>query len=95
MIFEVHSAQFKVPITGKAKKDPVGFCRCSFRRTSELFCKIAQGIKGIRPRASKALKDLAAAMVAVGEEAGSEAKQQAFVDECKDLEEFTEVSIVY
>ncbi|CUA68104.1 Phagocyte signaling-impaired protein [Rhizoctonia solani] len=72
VLFEIQSAQFKVPTTGKAKKDPV-----------------AQGIKGIRPRASKALKDLAAAMVAVGEEAGSEAKQKSLVEDCKDLEEFT------
>ncbi|KDN48980.1 hypothetical protein RSAG8_02333, partial [Rhizoctonia solani AG-8 WAC10335] len=67
----IRSAQFKVPTTGKAKKDPV-----------------TQGIKGIRPRASKALKDLAAAMVAVGEEADSEAKQKSFVEDCKELEEF-------
>ncbi|GAB1517939.1 hypothetical protein RhiTH_000995 [Rhizoctonia solani] len=72
VLFEIQSAQFKVPTTGKAKKEPV-----------------AQGIKGIRPRASKALKDLAAAMVAFGEEAGSEAKQKSFVEDCKDLEEFT------
>ncbi|CAE6412720.1 unnamed protein product [Rhizoctonia solani] len=71
VLFEIQSAQFKVPTTGKAKKDPV-----------------AQGIKGIRPRASKALKDLAAAMVAAGEEAGSETKQKSFVEDCKDLEEF-------
>ncbi|CAE6516858.1 unnamed protein product [Rhizoctonia solani] len=71
VLFEIQSAQFKVPTTGKAKKDPV-----------------AQGIKGIRPRASTALKDLAAAMVAFGEEAGSEAKQKSLVDDCKDLEEF-------
>ncbi|CAE6517233.1 unnamed protein product [Rhizoctonia solani] len=74
VLFEIQSAQFKVPTTGKAKKDPV-----------------AQGIKGIRPRASKALKDLAAAMVALGEEAGSEAKQNSFVADCKDLEEFAGV----
>ncbi|KDN33003.1 hypothetical protein RSAG8_13908, partial [Rhizoctonia solani AG-8 WAC10335] len=71
VLFEIQSAQFKVPTTGKAKKDPV-----------------TQGIKGIRPRASKALKDLAAAMVAVGEEADSEAKQKSFVEDCKELEEF-------
>lgn len=53
---------------------------------------MAQGIKGIRPRASKALKDLAAAMVAVGEVEGSEAKQKVFLEECKDLQDFTEVS---
>ncbi|KAF8609944.1 actin cytoskeleton organization protein [Ceratobasidium sp. AG-I] len=75
VIFEIQSAQFKVPTTGKAKKDPV-----------------AQGIKGIRPRASKALKDLAAAMVAVGEVEGSEAKQNVFLEECKDLRDFTEIS---
>ncbi|KAJ1309542.1 hypothetical protein OPQ81_006315 [Rhizoctonia solani] len=74
VLFEIQSAQFKVPTTGKAKKDPV-----------------AQGIKGIRPRASKALKDLAAAMVAFGEEAGSEAKQKSFVEDCKDIEEFAGV----
>ncbi|KAG8715795.1 hypothetical protein FRC08_010170 [Ceratobasidium sp. 394] len=75
VIFEIQSAQFKVPITGKAKKEPV-----------------AQGIKGIRPRASKALKDLAAAMVAVGQVEGSEAKQNAFTEDCKDLQEFTQIS---
>ncbi|CAE6339576.1 unnamed protein product [Rhizoctonia solani] len=71
VLFEIQSAQFKVPTTGKAKKEPV-----------------AQGIKGIRPRASKALKDLATAMVAFGEEAGSEAKQKSIIEDCKDLEEF-------
>ncbi|KAG9120166.1 hypothetical protein FRC07_004447 [Ceratobasidium sp. 392] len=74
VIFEIQSAQFKVPVTGKAKKEPV-----------------AQGIKGIRPRASKALKDLAAAMIAVGQAEGSDAKQKAFVEECKDLQEFTQI----
>ncbi|ELU45017.1 actin cytoskeleton organization protein [Rhizoctonia solani AG-1 IA] len=62
------------------------------RRWSCSRFRVAQGIKGIRPRASKALKDLAAAMVAFGEEAGSEAKQKSFVEDCKDLEEFTGVS---
>lgn len=75
VIFEIQSAQFKVPTTGKAKKDPV-----------------AQGIRGIRPRASKALKDLAAAMLALGEEKGSEESQKAFVEECKVLQDFTGLS---
>ncbi|QRV85892.1 phagocyte signaling-impaired protein [Ceratobasidium sp. AG-Ba] len=78
VIFEIQSAQFKVPVTGKAKKDPV-----------------AQGIKGIRPRASKALKDLAAAMIAVGEAEGTEAKRDAFVAECNDLQDFSEVGPIY
>jgi hypothetical protein len=55
---------------------------------------VAQGIKGVRPRASKALKDLAAAMVSVGQVEGSEAKQRAFVEECKDLQEFTQVGFL-
>ncbi|KAG8748303.1 hypothetical protein FRC10_007694 [Ceratobasidium sp. 414] len=75
VIFEIQSAQFKVPVTGKAKKEPV-----------------AQGIKGIRPRASKALKDLAAAMVTVGQAEGSEAKQKAFMEDCKDLQEIPQIS---
>ncbi|KAG8728201.1 hypothetical protein FRC12_021938, partial [Ceratobasidium sp. 428] len=74
VIFEIQSSQFKVPVTGKAKKEPV-----------------AQGIKGVRPRASKALKDLAAAMIAVGQAEGSDAKQKLFVEECKDLQEFTQI----